>query len=281
MAPTQKTNDRTFWMALAGAALLHAMLIFGAYSSPPRHMGEPDGVPDAISVDILDPDAIADSAAAQARQASPQLTSSISASSTRQSPDKPDQKETKLEKEAKPEKETKAEKEAKPDTDTKPEKPQELALAEELPGLPRPAEPEKHKAAPSTTAPSKAKPTQPLDLSLPPSLFKGGSAAGGGTSEVTRPAGITRSGENDDFGRDVIRALRRTMPPHRNLFGRVTVRFFLSPNGDLVNLELIRSSGIASLDQEVVFAARTSTFPIPPKNSPVVDRTFTVTYVYG
>ena len=150
-----------------------------------------------------------------------------------------------------------------------------------MPALPRPAEPEKHKAAPSTTAPSKAKPAQPLDLSLPPSLFKGPSAAGGGASMVTRPAGITRSGENDDFGRDVIRALRKTMPPHRSIFGRVTVRFFLSANGDLVNLELVKSSGIPSLDQEVMFAARTSVFPIPPKNAPPVDRMFMVTYVYS
>jgi periplasmic protein TonB len=267
VVPNQQTNDRTFWIALAGATLLHAMLIFGAYSSPPRHMGEPDGVQDAISVDILDPEALSDSTAAQASEASPQQNTS-NWSPTLTNPDKADQKDTK------------PDADAKPDTDAKPDKPQELALAEELPGLPRPVEPEKRKAAPSTTAPSKAKPAQPLDLSLPPSLFKPG-AAGGGTSEVTRPAGITRSGENDDFGRDVIRALRRTMPPHRNIFGRVTVRFFLSANGDLVNLELLRSSGIASLDQEVMFAARTSTFPIPPKNSPPVDRTFTVTYVYG
>jgi protein TonB len=275
VVPNQKTNDRTFWIALAGAALLHAMLIFGAYSSPPRHLGEPDGLQDAVSVDIVDPEALSDSSAAQAREASSQQASSISASSTRPSPDKADQKE------AKPDKP----KEAKPDTDAKPEKPQELALAEELPALPRPAEPEKHepekhKAAPSTTAPSKAKPSQPLDLSLPPSLFKPG-AAGGGASMVTRPAGITRSGENDDFGRDVIRALRKTMPPHRSIFGRVTVRFSLSANGDLVNLELVKSSGIPSLDQEVMFAARSSVFPIPPKNAPPVDRMFMVTYVYS
>ena len=272
MAPNQKTNDRTFWIALAGAALLHAMLIFGAYSSPPRHLGEPDGLPEGISVDMVDVDAISDSTDAQAREASPQQPFSISTSSARPNPDKADQKE------------------AKPETDAKPEKPhepkpQELALAEELPAPARPAEPEKpepekHKPAPSTSAPSKAKPSQPLDLSLPPSLFKPG-AAGGGASMVTRPAGITRSGENDDFGRDVIRALRKTMPPHRSIFGRVTVRFSLSANGDLVNLELVKSSGIPSLDQEVMFAARSSVFPIPPKNAPPVDRMFMVTYVYS
>ena len=52
-------------------------------------------------------------------------------------------------------------------------------------------------------------------------------------------------------------------------------------NGDLVNLELVKSSGIPSLDQEVMFGARSSVFPIPPKNAPPVDRMFMVTYVYS
>ncbi|MES1179733.1 MAG: energy transducer TonB, partial [Hyphomicrobium sp.] len=80
---------------------------------------------------------------------------------------------------------------------------------------------------------------------------------------------------------DVVRALRKTMPAHRSIFGRVTIRFLLSANGDLLNIELVRGSGNASLDQEVLFAARTSVFPIPPKNAPSVDRTFMVTYVYS
>ena len=34
------------------------------------------------------------------------------------------------------------------------------------------------------------------------------------------------------------------------------------------------------MDQNVVFAAKQSSFPIPPAGATVADRTFLVTYVY-
>lgn len=43
--------------------------------------------------------------------------------------------------------------------------------------------------------------------------------AAGRSAAIGRPPGITRSGQNDDFGRGVVRALRQT--------GRVTVRLLL------------------------------------------------------
>src|SRR5674476_1208487 len=51
--------------------------------------------------------------------------------------------------------------------------------------------------------------TSALDLSVP---TDGGSSAAdpGGSSAVQRPPGITRSGENDEFARNVIRALQKT-----------------------------------------------------------------------
>ena len=115
-----------------------------------------------------------------------------------------------------------------------------------------------------------------LDFSLPSNFSL---PSGGGGSAVTRPAGITRSGENDDFGRDVIRALRKTMPAE-NTISRVTVRFVLSPNGDLVDLQMVKGSGNPYLDQAVMFAVRQSVFPFPPKGSTAVDRVFMVTYIY-
>jgi TonB family protein len=96
----------------------------------------------------------------------------------------------------------------------------------------------------------------------------------------SRPAGITKSGENDDFGRGVIRALRKTMPDMGPTRGRVTVRFMLSQNGNLVEVRLARSSGNPALDQAVLFAVQQSSFPFPPPNAPPVDRTFLVTYIY-
>ena len=96
-----------------------------------------------------------------------------------------------------------------------------------------------------------------------------------------RPAGITRSGENDDFGRDVIRALRKTMPAHEKIFGRLTVRILLSPNGDVVEIQLLKGSGNSYLDQIVMFSARQAVYPFPPKGAPAIDRTFVVTYIYS
>jgi TonB family protein len=98
---------------------------------------------------------------------------------------------------------------------------------------------------------------------------------------MVRPPGITRSGENDDFGRDVVKALRKTMPAHQKIFGKVTVRILLSPNGDLVELQMVRGSGDPILDQTVMFAVRQSVFPFPPKGSTAVDRTFMITYIYS
>ena len=83
----------------------------------------------------------------------------------------------------------------------------------------------------------KAKPQDKLSLNLelpPPQVF----APGATGAAVMRPPGITRSGENDEFGRGVIRALRKTMPTSRML-GQVTVRFFLSETGNLVEVRVV------------------------------------------
>jgi TonB family protein len=100
------------------------------------------------------------------------------------------------------------------------------------------------------------------------------------TSGVTRPAGISRSGENDEFGRGVIRALRQSMPAANGATGRVMVRIFLSEAGNLADVHLVQSSGNQALDQQVVFAVRMSSFPIPPPASSSADRTFLVSYLY-
>ena len=78
-----------------------------------------------------------------------------------------------------------------------------------------------------------------------------------------RPPGATRSGENDEFGRGVIRALRQTMPGPAGQLGRVTVKLLLSNNGNLVEVQLIRSAGIPGLDQSVVFRRETGELSDP------------------
>jgi TonB family protein len=103
---------------------------------------------------------------------------------------------------------------------------------------------------------------------------------GGPAASFERPPGVTRSGENDEFARAVIRALRGTMPPASGTLGRVTIRLFLNENGDLKDLSLVRGSDHAPLNQSIVFAARQTSFPIPPEGATAADRTFLITYVY-
>jgi TonB family protein len=151
--------------------------------------------------------------------------------------------------------------------DTKPpERPQKPAEAK-----PKPAEPKPKAAKPERTETAK------LDLT-PPAIFQ--APVGGGGAGVQRPAGITRSGENDDFARGVILALQRTMPQLRNTFGRVTVRITLNMNGNLAGTVVMKPSSVAGLDQSVVFATQQSSFPFPPRNAKPQDLVFFVTYIY-
>jgi periplasmic protein TonB len=126
--------------------------------------------------------------------------------------------------------------------------------------------------------PKKRTQTSSLDLSVP---YDGAAtdSDSGGSSAVQRPPGITRSGENDEFALNVIRALKKTMPRDRAR-GRVTVRIVLNENGSRADVKVIQSGGNPDLDFNVAFAARGTSYPFPPKNSTLVDRTFTVTYIY-
>jgi TonB family protein len=127
--------------------------------------------------------------------------------------------------------------------------------------------------------PPKAKthPNLSLNLDLPGNFV----APPGLSTAAIRPPDITRSGENDEFGRRVIRALRGTMPPPRGEIGRVTVRILLSPTGNLAEVQLIRPATDPLLTQNVVFAVKQTNFPFPPKGATVSDRTFLVTYIYN
>ncbi len=66
----------------------------------------------------------------------------------------------------------------------------------------------------------------------------------------------------------------------RDTYGRVTVRLLLNENGDLVDVQVVSPSGKPLLDQSVVFSTKQASFPLPPRGSTQIDRTFIVTYVY-
>ena len=136
------------------------------------------------------------------------------------------------------------------------------------------AEPaEKQKQA--TPAKKKTQQQAKLDMRFPDAS----SAPPGRSAAASRPPGITRSGENDDFGRAVVRALRQTMPPPQGIYGVVGVRLILTENGDLASVDVVEKSG-TNLDQSVGFATKQTYFPLPPYKSTAVDRTFYIRYVY-
>jgi TonB family protein len=96
---------------------------------------------------------------------------------------------------------------------------------------------------------------------------------------VLRPPNITRSPENDEFGRSVLRALKGTMP-RLSRIGRLKIRLLLDDQGKLRDLRLVESVGDSEMELKVLKAAQSTSFPTPPAGSSVPDRTFLVTYVY-
>ncbi len=260
-APLNGQERTSFWLGLACAAALHAILIFGVSSSLPRRMGERDGSLDGITVDLVDEaDVLSKTTVpARAEAAPPQSgqaakSDSPAAETEETSPQPRDEQKAatrSIEKEA--------------------------LDPSSLLSLPDPSETKsEHNAANK----KQSRPRPSLDLSARLATPDIPFSAGGLSASVARPPGITRSGENDDFGRGVIRALRQTMPGLRNTVGQVTVRLSISQNGNLEEVQLLRSGGNAQLDQSVVFAVKQASFPFPPARSTSSDRTFVVTYIY-
>jgi TonB family protein len=233
-------------------------LIFGVASSLPRRMGERDGSLDGITVDLVDEADVFS-----------KTTVPVRAETSPPQAEKADKADS-------PQVET-----AKPSTRAHGEqKAVAKSIEKDVEGLISLPDPSEKKSESNTAKKSQPNQRRPLDLSTRLATPDTPFSAGGLSASVARPPGITRSGENDDFGRGVIRALRQTMPGLRNTVGRVTVRLIISQNGNLEEVQLLRSGGDAQLDQSVVFAVKQSSFPFPPARSTASDRTFVVTYIY-
>ena len=306
LAHRVRTRSGNGWGLLV-ATLLHAAVIV-AFVAEMKHsariMGERDGDPNAITVDVTDGDTLAmltqlGGQQASAQQSNAQPSSAQSAAAQTQlrqtepptpEPPRPEPPQPARQQPA-PSAAPKSASKAQADTDSL----EKDALAMLPLKVPAPgsggetakeqqAAPPKKQDQPAPkkqeTAKASQRTTSGLDLSAPssamsPDMFMGPQSAG-----MSRPANITRSGENDDFGRGVIRALRATMPLPRGALGRVTVRFLLTERGNLQELRVLESNTDPILTQSVAFAVRQSSFPIPPMRSTVADRTFVVTYLY-
>jgi protein TonB len=293
LVPPLDTNQRAFRIALVVALLVHASIFIEVGRSVPRTLGDRSGAPDAIAVDLVtEADLRSRETVAMPPAGAPTPPPAAAPQPQPETPKPMPQPQPT------PEAAAPAPKEPAPKEPPPKEAPQQQAALRDFESVlkdlastpqptepaqkpPEPAKPEATKEAPAKPAekkpPAKKKAQEQARLEPSPRDFQ--NAPPGRSAAASRPPGITRSGENDEFGRAVIRALRQTMPPPRGIFGRVTVRLILTENGDLGEVRILDASG-TSLDQSVVFATKQTYFPLPPYNATVADRTFLITYVY-
>jgi hypothetical protein len=302
----QNVGERTFWLSFGCALCVHACLIFSAARSAPRYLGEDIGRRDAISVELVDPAALHGNATSPvseplARQAPRAAASPAPGEGGPPAPANPaPAPRAPLADAARPPAEAKTAAMVRTEPEVAdasapgaPSPPKEAKTAEGTPGLeteatgapaalPSPPPPVSRGSSPQAPAEAPAKitgsnPRLSLNLDLPADF----AAPSGLSTAAIRPPDITRSGENDEFGRRVIRALRQTMPPPSGELGRVTVRLLLSATGNLAEVRLVRTQAEPNLTQSVIFAVKQASFPIPPTGATLSDRTFLVTYIYN
>ena len=185
-----RAESRKFWIGVTCAAVLHAALILGIARSSDRRIGEPEGSSTGISVELVDAaDLLSKSRrspprthrrpAGQHCRRHPACRGALAAARCRAA-----------NRRRSPNRAGKA----------------KLALAAD------PTEEREHSAGKTQTKRvAGAKPRRCNSTCLNAVYAPGRSAA------ATRPPGVTRSGENDEFGRGVIRALRETMPAPRGM----------------------------------------------------------------
>ncbi len=287
-------RDRLIWVGLGCALLLHSSFLLGMIRLPQRTVGDKDGSTEALSVSLVtEAEFLAQNSAPPKPQAAPGKPAERIAPQPPQpapppQPPKPPQQTAEPTPPAPPPEPQQAEPAERTPTETpqKPEsKPSTSIAALENDGLlslepkpePKPRESKETKPVqkpPQKTAKLEPPPTPSQSFSAPPI------AGGGRSGSFARPPGITKSGWNDAFARAVIRALQMTMPQMRAL-GRVQVRILLDNNGNVSQVQLVKPSPDSNLNQSVVFAARQTSYPIPPVGATVADRTFLVTYIYN
>lgn len=298
-------RERNFWIALTCATVLHASLFVGAIASKPKRLGNPAGDDKAISVSLVtEADLESKSTVAEQPQPPPGPPPSPAQKPQPPQPQKAEQQPQPPAPEPPKPEEQQAKPEQTPPDETKPDdKPEEKLVKAEDPKSPDDApdlfslqdenpanmksatkpkpnpKNEEQKSSARKSPPKKQKRMAALDLSTPKNLMNP-SFGGGRSAGLQRPPGITRSGLNDAFARAVIQALQQTMPQLTDVLGRVTVRILLTQTGNVAEVRLLYGAKDTSLNQSVVFAARQTSYPIPPTGSNVADRTFMVTYIY-
>ncbi len=288
-------RDRVIWAGLGFAVLLHASFLLGMIRLPQREVGDKDGSTEALAVSLItEAEFLEQNSAPPTPQAAPGKPAERIAPQPPQpapppQPPQPPEQATKPTPPAPPVEPPQAEPAERPPEETPQKtetKPSTAITALEGDGLlslePKPEpKPRETKEAKPVQKPPQQKVARLEPPPTPSQSFSAPPIAGGGRSgSFARPPGITKSGWNDAFARAVIRALQMTMPQMRAL-GRVTVRILLDNNGNVSQIQLVKPSPDSNLNQSVVFAARQTSYPIPPGGATVADRTFLVTYIYN
>ena len=243
--PVPGREDRRFRLALFVALMAHAAMFASLFEVAPRQLGQLGGIDDAISIELVsDTDlrsraTVAEAGSAALGPGSDDQTAAPFAVPL-PAPSPPPQRANEPVHENTPPQQPKASDEPPRATPNAPliSLEEAMAMLQAKPGVQVEATARdelRDQANAKGKAPAKTSAQQPnpmpkpaansalamkLDLTLPQSAFMQQPFLGG-RGGVERPPGYTRSGENDDFARGVIRGLQGTMPQLRDTIGRV------------------------------------------------------------
>ena len=93
-------------------------------------------------------------------------------------------------------------------------------------------------------------------------------------------ASEARLGQASEYVRGIFRLLKQTMPKSSGTKGVVRIGLILADDGSIAWLGVLRSSGSPELDRMVIERIRTTRYPPPPRNAPMRERKFQVSYEY-
>lgn len=163
--------------------------------------------------------------------------------------------------------------------------PVQKAAAPKPPAAPAPATdpPPKDDIAAELAAPLRA-PKPALDLAVNPALLapkpKRALTAAELVAKQLGGSVKARAEAVDAYTRDVIRMLIASKPSWTGVTGELVVGFAISLRGDIQDVEVVRSSGNAKLDNVILASLAAIRLPPPPPGAELRDRTMEVTYDY-
>jgi protein TonB len=129
-------------------------------------------------------------------------------------------------------------------------------------------EPEKPVPPEVPLAPSVVKPQEEKERKEASTSADAGGAAARGeaprTERQSAPAAAS-PGAVREYDGYVQTALSRAKPKRSPAYGTVKVKFRISPDGEIVSIEVTKSSGNKKLDDEAIATVRRARFPRPPR----------------